>query len=225
MRNGPVRIDLKVYGVKNRSVIVLQVIDRKKNICKIAINRLKKKDREYNNIDESYLLKKIRKLQEQVKYLTSGESSKEIRKAGSSPKKARTGDKSSKTRKERGEKQSSSKNSNALAEHLLTGRYPEKWVRPKLPEYKGATDPEAHIIKFVANMEDITDRLDIWCRMFIRTLEGEAMNWYTDLPNNNIQNFEDLKEKFIEAFSHRVKIRINVGMLLTIKQGPNKSLR
>lgn len=92
MRNGPVRIDLKVYGVKNRSVIVLQVIDRKKNIRKIAINRLKKKDREYNNIDESYLLKKIRKLQEQVKYLTSGESSKEIRKAGSSPKKARTGD-------------------------------------------------------------------------------------------------------------------------------------
>lgn len=51
------------------------------------------------------------------------------------------------------------------------------------------------------------------------------MNWYTDLPNNSIQNFNDLKEKFIEAFGHRIKRRINVGMLLTIKQGPNESLR
>ncbi|KMZ76197.1 hypothetical protein ZOSMA_105G00240 [Zostera marina] len=198
--------------------------DSDKQNC-LSKNRLKKKDRWYDNVEESYLLRKIRKLEEQVKHLTSGESSKEIRKTGLSPKRAKIGDKSSKTRKERGEKQFFSRTNSALAEHLLTGKYLEKWVRPKLPEYKGTTDPEAHVVKFIANMEDITDRQDLWCRMFIRTLEGEAMNWYTDLPNNSIQNFNDLKEKFIEAFGHGIKRRINVGMLLTIKQGPNKSLR
>lgn len=81
----------------------------------------------------------------------------------------------------------------ALAKNLLESRYPEKWVRPKLPEYKGTTDPETHIIKFIANMEDITDKQDLWCHMFVRTLEGDAMSWYANLPTGCIHSFADLK--------------------------------
>lgn len=112
-----------------------------------------------------------------------------------------------------------------LSGHLLTAKYPDKWVRPKLPEYKGTSDPETHVVKFIANMEDITDRQDLWCRLFVRILEGEAMNWYVDLPSNNIHWFRDLKEYFVEAFGHRIKRRIDIGMLLTIIQGPIESLR
>lgn len=66
-------------------------------------------------------------------------------------------------------------------------------------------------------MEDVTSRKDLWYRMFVRTLEGEVMNWYTDLLADNIQSFEDLHERFIEAFSHLIKRRINIVMLLNIK--------
>lgn len=50
----------------------------------------------------------------------------------------------------------------ALAAHLISKKYPEKWERPKLPEYKGTSDPEVHIVKNLANMEDVTDRKDLW---------------------------------------------------------------
>lgn len=61
--------------------------------------------------------------------------------------------------------------------------------------------------------------------MFVGTLEGNAMNWYTNLPTGSIQSFKDLKERFLEAFSHLIKRRVNIGILLNIKQGPNESLR
>lgn len=72
-------------------------------------------------------------------------------------------------------KQSSSRTNSALAERSVINKYPKKWVRPKLPEYKGTSDPKAHIIKFVANMKDVTNRQNLLCRMFVRTLEGEAI--------------------------------------------------
>lgn len=61
--------------------------------------------------------------------------------------------------------------------------------------------------------------------MFIRTLKGDAMNWYRDLPAGSIQSFEELRERFLETFSHLIKRRVNIGMLLNIKQGPNESIR
>lgn len=51
------------------------------------------------------------------------------------------------------------------------------------------------------------------------------MNWYTNLPTNSIYCFNDLKERFIETFDHRIKRRIDVGMLLIIKHGPSEILR
>lgn len=89
----------------------------------------------------------------------------------------------------------------ALASYLIACKYPEKWARPKLHEYKGTIDPEVHIVKFLANMEDVTGRRDLWCHMFVRTLEDEAMNWYINLPAESIHTFEELKERFKEAFN------------------------
>lgn len=81
----------------------------------------------------------------------------------------------------------------ALA-HLLSKKYLEKWTSPKVPEYKGKSD---HVI-----MEDITERRDLWCRMFPGTLVDEAINWYTNLPLKCINSFEKLKEKNLEALTN-----------------------
>lgn len=42
-------------------------------------------------------------------------------------------------------------------------------------------------------MEDVTGRKDLWCRMFVRTLEGDVIHWCIDLPNGRINNFDELK--------------------------------
>lgn len=64
----------------------------------------------------------------------------------------------------------------ALAPHLLSKEYPPNWKRPKLPQFKGYSDPIDRIHKFLANMEDVIDRGDLLCRMFKRSLEGDIIN-------------------------------------------------
>lgn len=58
-------------------------------------------------------------------------------------------------------KHGSHKANSAIANHLTESRYQEKWVRPKLPEYKGTTHPEIHMVIILANMKNVTDRKDL----------------------------------------------------------------
>lgn len=57
-------------------------------------------------------------------------------------------------------------------------------------------------------MEDVTDKQDLWCQMFTRTLEGESISWYANLPAGCIHNFSDLRSKFVETFGHRIKRKL-----------------
>lgn len=113
----------------------------------------------------------------------------------------------------------------ALAIHLLNKEYPTNWKRPKLHQYKGNSDPVDHIHKLLANMEDVMDRRALWCRMFRRTLEGDAMNWYVNLPHNSINNFEELHHKFLDAFNHLIRRKTDQGALLNVKQKESETLR
>lgn len=49
-------------------------------------------------------------------------------------------------------------NKEALVSHLLSKEYSSSWKRPKLPQYKGNSDPMDHIHKFMTNMEGQTER-------------------------------------------------------------------
>ncbi|KMZ68651.1 hypothetical protein ZOSMA_234G00260 [Zostera marina] len=51
------------------------------------------------------------------------------------------------------------------------------------------------------------------------------MSWYTNLPHNNINNFEELRHKFLEAFNHLIRRKTVQGALLNVKQKTNETLR
>lgn len=51
-----------------------------------------------------------------------------------------------------------------------------------------------------------------------RSLEGDTITWYKELPKGSIHIFEELKWKFYEAFNHLVRRKTNNGALLNIKQ-------
>lgn len=74
-------------------------------------------------------------------------------------------------------------------------------------------------------MEDLTDRKDLMCRMFRRTLEGDEIRWYKELPNESINSFEELKENFCGAFNHLIRRKADNGALLNIKQKESQNLR
>ncbi|KMZ63548.1 hypothetical protein ZOSMA_3G00250 [Zostera marina] len=51
------------------------------------------------------------------------------------------------------------------------------------------------------------------------------MNWYVNLPQGSISNFEELHHKFLEAFNHLVKRKTNQCALLNVRQKTNETLR
>lgn len=83
-----------------------------------------------------------------------------------------------------------------MAPHLLSKKFLEKWVRPKLPEYKGHTELEDHIHKFITNMEDLTSKKDLWFRMLRHSLKGDAIGWYKELgPQREHPQLQRSKEE------------------------------
>ena len=63
------------------------------------------------------------------------------------------------------------------------------------------------------------------CRAFSITLTGAAHIWFTSLPNNLIDNFKGLAERFIHNFCFGVRPQKKTTHLLYVKQGKDESLR
>lgn len=59
--------------------------------------------------------------------------------------------------------------------------------------------------------------------MFRRTLEGDTINRYVNFPQDSINNFEELKHKFLETFNYLVRRKIHQGALLNVKQKTNET--
>ena len=59
--------------------------------------------------------------------------------------------------------------------------------------------------------------------MFPNSLTGQAFTWYTALPANSIESWEEMEEKF---HSHFAKSNIGVSMadLARLKQKPDESV-
>ncbi|GJU97138.1 hypothetical protein Tco_1326409 [Tanacetum coccineum] len=69
--------------------------------------------------------------------------------------------------------------------------------------YDGSTDPDDHVSCFVGAANQGKWHMPVWCRMFQQTLDGPARGRFDRLPNGCIDNWADLREKFIERFTLR----------------------
>lgn len=95
----------------------------------------------------------------------------------------------------------------ALAPILLFEDYSKGWRRPKLSIYNRKFGPKDHLHGFTTDMEDVTTRDDIWCRIFRRTFREEAIGWYQGLPKGSIKSFHELRTTFRKAYEHQLKRR------------------
>ena len=70
--------------------------------------------------------------------------------------------------------------------------------------YNGTTDPTDHITSYKQRMltTSISRNLQeaCMCKKFGSSLMGPALQWYTNLPNNFISSFAQLKDTFVGQF-------------------------
>nr|GEX28253.1 reverse transcriptase domain-containing protein [Tanacetum cinerariifolium] len=86
-----------------------------------------------------------------------------------------------------------------------------------------STDLEDHLKIFQS--ASITKRwaMPTWCHMFNSTPTGNARVWFDDIPQESINNYDDLKKAFLENYLHQKKCIKDPIKIHNIKQRDGES--
>ncbi|KAA0031754.1 ty3-gypsy retrotransposon protein [Cucumis melo var. makuwa] len=61
-------------------------------------------------------------------------------------------------------------------------------------------NPKQHVAHFIETCETAGTRGDLLVKQFVRTLKGNAFDWYTDLEPESIDSWEQLERDFLNRF-------------------------
>ncbi|KAI3468832.1 hypothetical protein Pfo_025495 [Paulownia fortunei] len=92
-------------------------------------------------------------------------------------------------------------------------------------DYDGTTDPWEHLCRFEnsALLHRYSD--GVKCRVFLTTLSKSAQQWFSQLPPNSINSFEEFSYAFLHQFASSRKHQKTSLTLFSIKQKDNEALR
>ncbi|XP_031120879.1 uncharacterized protein LOC116024116 [Ipomoea triloba] len=97
-----------------------------------------------------------------------------------------------------------------------------RWPTIKL--YSGSSDSQAHINRYRAAIM-MTDSSDaVMCRGFFATLDGQAQDWFTTLPEGSISSFADLSGQFLSHFASSIPKKKQFATMCKLEQGSTESL-
>ena len=99
---------------------------------------------------------------------------------------------------------------------------PRKFSFPNMKMYDGTTDPMDHIASYKQRMFTAAipreQREACMCKSFGSSLQGPALQWYTNLANNSISSFAQFTDTFVEQFASSKKLEKLSGDLYRIQQ-------
>jgi len=105
---------------------------------------------------------------------------------------------------------------------LIMIPFPSNFEVPKFDKYWGKGDPRDHIREFSAACLEVTHNETYLMQLFSRSLGKQAMEWFSHLPPD-IQNFNELVDKFITRFSYNIEHEISMLDLCNTKQKGEES--
>ena len=73
-------------------------------------------------------------------------------------------------------------------------------VVPVKAVFTGVEDPEAHLTTFHTQMMLSGGSDAVYCKMFVSTLQGTALEWFVSLPTGHITNFQQFSKIFVEQY-------------------------
>nr|KYP45848.1 hypothetical protein KK1_032602 [Cajanus cajan] len=99
--------------------------------------------------------------------------------------------------------------------------------RKSLPidKYDGMTDPDEHIDVFLTQVTLSTTNDAALCQIFLTSLKGRALSWFTRLPPNSINSFNTLSSQFTIQFATSQPHQLTSLLLVSIQQEKKESFR
>ncbi|KAK8916849.1 hypothetical protein KSP39_PZI022199 [Platanthera zijinensis] len=101
---------------------------------------------------------------------------------------------------------------------------PSNFREPRLPFYSGETDPVSHLQAFegAVALRSLSDALK--CKLLVTTLDGQAREWFYELPSGTISSFAELRSELLLRFATSKKRKDGPAALFDIKQRDNESV-
>jgi len=85
---------------------------------------------------------------------------------------------------------------------LPPAHLPPGFKAPKYRKYSGTEDPHHHISGFVMDSHLFLHNKALLVHLFQKSLEGEALSWFSSLPASDLSSFDIVVERFTSHFSH-----------------------
>ncbi|KAL0295630.1 UNVERIFIED_CONTAM: hypothetical protein Scaly_0217500 [Sesamum calycinum] len=77
---------------------------------------------------------------------------------------------------------------------------PMGYQPPKFQQFDGKGNPKQHVAHFVETCNNAGTYGDHLVKQFVRSLKGNAFDWYTDLEAGSINGWEHLEQEFLNRF-------------------------
>ncbi|XP_012838511.1 PREDICTED: uncharacterized protein LOC105959033 [Erythranthe guttata] len=79
-------------------------------------------------------------------------------------------------------------------------RMPAGYQPPKLQQFDGKGNPKQHIAHFIETCNNAGTNGDLLVKQFVRSLKGNAFDWYVDLKPESINSWEEMEHEFLNRF-------------------------
>ncbi|KAM1242925.1 hypothetical protein ACFX2G_035232 [Malus domestica] len=90
--------------------------------------------------------------------------------------------------------------SKSYSKKIDTLRMPRGYQPPKFMQFDGKGNPKQHVAHFVETCNNARIEGDYLTKQFVRSLKGNAFEWYTDLEPESINSWEQLEREFLNRF-------------------------
>ncbi|KAM1438678.1 hypothetical protein FF2_012118 [Malus domestica] len=100
-------------------------------------------------------------------------------------------------------------------------RMPRGYQPPKFMQFDGKGNPKQHVAHFVETCNNVGTEGDYLAKQFVRSLKGNAFEWYTDLEPESINSWEQLEREFLNRF-YSTRRTVSMLELISTNQWKDK---
>ncbi|KAM1822535.1 hypothetical protein ACFX1X_024940 [Malus domestica] len=90
--------------------------------------------------------------------------------------------------------------SKPYSKKIDVSKMPMGYQPPKFIQFDGKGNPKQHVAHFIETCNNAGTEGDYLTKQFVRSLKGNAFEWYTDLEPESINSWEQLEKEFLNRF-------------------------
>ncbi|XP_071933098.1 uncharacterized protein [Coffea arabica] len=99
---------------------------------------------------------------------------------------------------------------------------PVGFKTPKFNKYDGTGNPKTHLRLFANKLGRLVDDENLPLRLFPESLEGDALDWYSNLKPEEVKTWLDLSNAFIRQYEYNCELAPTRTTLEGTKRRPSE---